>query len=183
MCRDLVASSALVLPINSTASLGNFAGKCVSELHRCVNGLTFETWLWFAEYNWTESESMLLQSGDGRSGFQFLTAGGSFILKLYTHAFIYECSARVQSNSWNHVVGSWHKELNILKLAVNHVPIGNCKIPRPPYYNREILVSDGRLLLGPILKVDYGYIVTRNLSIWMRALSQAEIGFLLEQRK
>ena len=183
MCRDLVSSSALVLPMHSSASLGNFAGKCVSELHRCVNGLTFETWLWFAEYNWTESESMLLQSGDGRSRFQLSTHGERFHFKLFTGTLMYKCKATVHFNSWNHIVASWNKELNITKLAVNHNSSGSCyrRLRGPD----EIpgMVSDGRLLLGPILKVGYGYVVTQNLSIWMRALSQAEIDFLLEQRK
>ncbi len=188
-CRDLTASSALVLPMNATASLGNFKGKCVSELHRCVDGLTFAIWLWFAEYDEPNSAGTILQS----SGFQLVAKNGKLTFKLFINENIYECNPEIWRyngypyfvNMWVHVVGIWYKELQSMKLFVNDVPSYYCKYTLQGTLAREspIVANNSHLLLGPIAKVGNGYVVAQNLSIWMRALNDTELENLLKQSK
>jgi hypothetical protein len=184
-CRDLVAISALVLPRNAKASLGNFSGKCVSELDLCVDGLTFEIWLWFAEYDvWYFPTGIILQSGIGSSGFEVSAKPNQQIaFKLYTdrHFYKLECVLDVANlyvfNKWFHVVGIWRKKWR-LELYVNDI-----RCLSTSFKFGDSIDSGGHLLLGPIPRAEQGYVVAQNLSIWMRALRDTELEELFERGK
>jgi hypothetical protein len=165
----------------------------VSEPDLCVEGLTFEIWLWFAEYDqlWYGRQyfpaGIILQSGIGTSGFEVSAEGRQIAFKLYTDRHFYECVLSVANrhvfNEWFHVVGTWRKKHWRLELYVND---GNTRCLSTSFgdsTDKSIGNSGGHLLLGPIPRAKQGYVVAQNLSIWMRALKDTELEELFQQGK
>jgi hypothetical protein len=194
-CRELVASSALILPMNSTVSLENetyFNGTCLSDPNLCINGLTFGIWIWFAEYDnntSNEPESTILQSGV-ESGITLSATSKNVSFKLFNGENSRACSLRINDfNRWIHVVGRWVKESNCIDLHVDNNMNGSCtqysfNSSDPPFYDsRSGKYGNDDLVLGPIEKVGGGYVLARNLSIWMRAINESEFDYLIKQSK
>ena len=192
-CRELVASSALILPMNSIVSLKNFGGTCLSEPNLCINGLTFGIWIWFAEYDNNTSneppESTILQSGV-RSGITLSATSKNVFFRLFNGENSRACSLRINDfNRWVHVVGRWLKESNCINLHVDNNMNGSCtqysfNSSDPPFYDsRSGKYGNDDLVLGPIEKVGGGYVLARNLSIWMRAINESEFEYLIKQSK
>lgn len=177
-CRELSANSAIVLRKNSTASLGNFTNQCVSDGQSCVDGFTFEIWMWFAEYessNLSET-SIIFQSGI--SGFEFSAENNHLFFKYTSNlSGTIACKVRIFYDAWIQVVGKWSKQTNELNLYLDKM----AKACQTVNSTRSATASGGQLLLGPSSTADQGYIVLQNLSIWMRALSQKELGRLFQQ--
>ena len=216
-CRELVASSALILPMNSTVSLKNFKGTCLSEPNLCINGLTFGIWIWFAEYDnntSNEPESTILQSGvrsgitlsatskntkepgstslqsGVRSGITLSATSKNVFFRLFNGGNSRACSLRINDfNRWVHVVGRWVKESNCINLHVDNNMNGSCtqysfNSSDPPFYDSGSgKYGNDDLVLGPIEKVGGGYVLARNLSIWMRAINESEFEYLIKQSK
>ncbi|XP_028392906.1 uncharacterized protein LOC114517405 isoform X2 [Dendronephthya gigantea] len=180
-CRNLVASSALILPINSTIILGNFKATCLAEPRRCIDGLTFEIYLWFAEYKsdvQREQRGTILKSGF-TLGFRFTARSKIVYFQLFNEACVRECDVR--SNDWVHIVGIWFKSSNSLNLFMDKV---NNYCNKKCFENAAILkhgsksddnASAGDLTLGPIQTDSDGYVIAQNLSIWMRAIKETEL--------
>jgi hypothetical protein len=168
----------------------------VSEPDLCVEGLTFEIWLWFAEYDqlWYDGQyfpaGIILQSGIGTSGFEVSAKGRQIAFKLYTGGLLYECSKLAIwkiSNTWVHVVGIWRKKWSTIELYINdrnkkntciRILVGSGDSGGTNYVD-----NSGLLLLGPIPRAKQGYVVAQNLSIWMRALKDTELEELFQQGK
>ncbi len=194
-CRQLLASSALILPVNSTVNLENFSGTCLSEPNLCTNGLTFEIWIWFAEYdsgnlNLGRSGSIILQSGV-KSGFHLSAKRRNVFFTVLNgnNSNSHPCSLGVDPfNRWIHVVGRWVKKSNSINLHVDSV---NSSCTQYLSYSPgsgdgsygDGSYGDGNLVLGPIEKVGEGYVVAQNLSIWMRAINDTELRDLFQQSK
>lgn len=179
-CRQLNASSALILPINSTRDLDNYEGTCLSQPQLCVDGMTFEIWLWFAEYGGNSGgpNGKILRAGQ----FQLLVTSGELTFTVFPYD-IHKCTVTATvtvtgSDEWLHVVGKWVKSSDSLSLYVNDQgPVYNSCIRENQY------VYNSKLLLGPISKDGRGYIIAKNLSIWMRALNASELENLMESSK
>lgn len=173
-CRQLKASSALILPMNSSSiDLRDFQGTCLSDPELCVDGMTFEIWVWFAEYGssryWPNGD--ILKAG-GRFHLSIASNNISFIV-LYGDHF-QKCEVRITGdNQWLHVVGRWVKDSNSPSLYVNNQ---TCAHPSKSYVT---VGNDTKLSLGPVSKVREGYVVAKNLSIWMRALNESELENLM----
>ena len=190
-CRELVASSALILPMNSIVSLKNFKGTCLSEPNLCINGLTFGIWIWFAEYDnntSNEPESTILQSGV-ESGITLSATSKNVFFRLFNGGNSRACSLRINYfNRWVHVVGRWVKESNYIDLHVDNMNVSCTQYSfissDPPFYDsRSGKYGNDDLALGPIEKVGGSYVLARNLSIWMRAINESEFEYLIKQSK
>ena len=177
-CRHLIASSALILPTKSTVHLDS--GMCEANFQHCVNGLTIEVWIWFAEYwNIPESESTILQSGF-KSGFRLTAEGNNVTFTLLNGVASPQCTLEVHFNRWNHVVVRWVKKSNTINFHVDNIA-RNCT------YTAEFSSGgnsdSGRLVLGPIANDGQGYVVAQKLSVWMQAINDEEFHHLLQQSK
>ena len=186
-CRHLVASSALILPTNSKVNLGHFNGTCVADLQHCVNGLTMELWIWFAEYdhrNITESESTILQSGF-KSGFRLTAKENTITFVLLNGVTFLQCTSRVHFSRWNHVVIRWVKESDTINFHVDNITSLCTKFS--DYYSGSSSYDgnseDGKFVLGPIANVGQGYVVAQKLSVWMQAINDEKFHHLLQQSK
>ena len=177
-CRQLNASSALILPINSTRDLADYGGMCLSQPELCVDGMTFEIWLWFAEYEDSGGPNgTILRAGQ----FQLSVASNKLTFTIFPYYYP-KCTAVTVtvtgSDEWLHVVGKWVKSSDSLSLYVNdRVSVRDSCIRNNQY------VDNSTLVLGPISKDGGGYIIAKNLSIWMRALNASELENLKESSK
>ena len=175
-CRQLNASSALILPINSTRDLDNYKETCLSQPEHCVDGMTFEIWLWFAEYeNSGGPNGKILTAGQ----FQLSVTRNNLAFTVFPY-YNRKCTAVTVTgtNKWLHVVGKWVKSSNSLSLYVNSLISVKDSCIRENQY-----VDNSKLLLGPISKDRRGYIIAKNLSIWMRALNASELENLMNSSK
>ena len=180
-CRQLNASSALILPINSTRDLDDYKGMCLSQPELCVDGMTFEIWLWFAEYEDSGGPNgTILRAGK----FQLSVASNKLTFTVFSY-YYHECTAVTvavtHSHKWLHVVGKWVKGSDSLSLNVNDQDSVYDSCIWKDHYGP--LQHNSRLLLGPISKDGRGYIIAKNLSIWMRALNASELNDLTESSK
>lgn len=176
-CRQLDASSALILPINSPKVLTNYQGTCLSQPQLCVDGMTFEIWLWFAEYGGNSGgpNGKIFRAGK----FQLSVASNKLTFTVFPY-YYHKCTTVTVtgSNKWLHVVGKWVKGSDSLSLNVN----GQDSVYDSCIW-KDHYVYNSTLLLGPISKDGGGYIIAKNLSIWMRALNASELENLMESSK
>ena len=182
-CRDLVVNSGgILLPINATTSLGDFRGTCISDPETCLDGLSFEIWLWFAEYDSpSAAKIIILQSGSMSSrGIELSITQTYFTFTVYGAKNISECHMQIPNfDKWIHVVGNWIKRTMLAQLFVDDVRSG-CADTRTRYAEDDF---DDDLKLGPIPKIDEGFVVVQALSIWMRAINDTERQQLFNQSK
>ena len=180
-CRQLNASSALILPMNSPSiPLDDFQGTCLSDPELCVNGMTFEIWVWFAEYNSSWPNGDILKAGGFR--LSVTSDGVTFIV---FPGYGVKCTQKTYDvDQWLHIVGKLDKESNGLSLYVSD--LSNISVPcvSSPYWpSSGGFSNDGKLSLGPVSRVHRGYVVVKNLSIWMRALNESEFLNLMTSSK
>ena len=176
-CRQLNASAALILPMNSSSiPLADFQRTCLSYPELCVNGMTFEIWVWFAEYNSSWPNGDILKAGK----FRLSVTSDGVIFTVSPWYGANKCTQKTYDvGQWLHIVGKWDKESNSLSLYVND----SSKTSVPCIPSTIWLPSDRRLSLGPVSRVHRGYVVAKNLSIWMRALNESELLNLMTSSK
>ena len=180
-CRQLNASSALILPMNSSSiHLADFQGTCLSDPELCVNGMTFEIWVWFAEYNSSWPSGDILKAGRFRLS---VTSDGVIFTVFSRHRAIKCRPTTYGVDQWLHIVGKWDKESKSLRLDVYDLSKINVPCEWLSSHSSGGVSDDGKLSLGPVSRVDGGYVVVKNLSIWMRALNESELLNLMTSSK
>ena len=177
-CRQLNASSALILPMNSSSKhLADFQGTCLSDPELCVNGMTFEIWVWFAEYNSSWPNGNILKAGR----FRLSVADNGLTFFLEDH--VNECKVTIGGDGWFHVVGRWFKASDNTSLYIkSQTTTYKCKWSSSSR-RRGAVGNDSKLSLGPVSRFHRGYVVAKNLSIWMRALNKSELLNLMTSSK
>lgn len=185
-CRDLVGISGTLLPVHETASLGDFRGTCISDPETCLNGLSFELWLWFADFDSrknSSAKSIILHTGGSElsRGFELSVTNTTITFTVYSKQSISESSLQIQNfERWLHIIGVWVKSTKMAQLFADDVNMG-CVIMRA----RKTPVEEmrGDLSLGPVSKLGFaqGFVVLRNLSIWMRTIGGRERRRLFNQ--
>ena len=187
-CHDVskYAVGGILFSENATASLGDFRETCVSDPEACLEGLSFELWLWFAKHDRQKPsniKSIILQSGSIRSrGIELSIINTTITFTVYTKSCISECEIDAKSfENWTHLVGVWIKKSRSAQLFGNGVNQSCMQIRLRNTKVEDDL--DGELILGPIAEIGPGLVVVHNLSIWMRPLRDNERQKRFKQRK
>ena len=180
------AIGGILFPENARASLGDFRETCVSDPEACLEGLSFELWLWFAKHGRQKPsniKSIILQSGSKTSrGIELSIINTTITFTVYTKSYISECGIDAKSfENWTHLVGVWIKKSRSAQLFADGVNQGCMQIrPRDTNVTND---RDGELILGPIAEIGPGLVVVHNLSVWMRPLRDNERQKRFKQRK
>ena len=180
-CRQLNASAALILPMNSSSiPLADFQRTCLSYPELCVNGMTFEIWVWFAEYNSSWPNGDILKAGK----FRLSVTSNGVIFTVFPRYGASKCRLTTYGvDQWLHIVGKWDKKSNSLSLYVNDLSKISVPCEWLSSHSSGGVSDDRKLSLGPVSRVDGGYVVAKNLSIWMRALNELELERLMSSSK
>ena len=167
--------------------LGDLRGTCFSDPDMCSNGLSFELWLWFADYDLrknSSAKSVILQGGTKSSGgYELSVVNASMTFTVYSEDYISESSLQIRDfERWVHVIGVWVNSTKMAQLFANGVDVG-CVVMRSP--EESVGSERGDLRLGPVSKIGFGdgFLVARNLSIWSRTMNGTERRKLLNQCK
>ena len=166
---------------------------CFSDPDMCSNGLSFELWLWFADYDLRKNstaKSIILQGGTQRSrGYELSVVNASMTFTVYSEDSISESSLEIRDfERWVHVIGVWVKSTKMAQLFANGVDVG-CVAMQSPREDLTLKTHVGGeradLRLGPVSKIGFGegFLVARNLSIWSRTMNGTERRKLLNQCK
>lgn len=166
--------------------LGDLRGTCFSDPDMCSNGLSFELWLWFADYDLRKNstaKSIILQSGtESSSGYELSLVNANMTFTVYSKEYISESSLQIRNvERWVHVIGVWVNSTKMAQLFANGVGVG-CVVMT---LERPVGGELGDLQLGPVSKIGFGegFLVARNLSIWPRTVNGTERRKLLNQCK
>ena len=183
--RNIVGIHGTLLPVNATANFGDFRGSCISDPDTCLNGLSFELWLWFADYGSrksTSAKSIILQTGSESSrGFELSVTNATIAFTVYSEQYISESFLQIRNfKRWVHLLGVWVKSTKMAQLFADGVNVGCVAMQTR---RKTLEVTRGNLLLGPAsgIGLGRGFVVLRNLTIWMRTVDGTERRRILNQ--